>query len=160
MKAYKNRKALKEIYHHLYERHYMEQPNRCFYCDEPMTCLDHVPPLSSMEGLNTAELRRYGIPMLLIPACTDCNTMLGDRHLLTVAERLDYLENKLARELDKKFTLWSEDEINELGPSLQNVVRAKQRKLRDKVSRLRKIQERIVQPDTHPIYTEPREIWF
>ena len=146
----KDRKNDHALYHHLYERHYLEEGYVCMYCGEPADTLDHIPPLSVMRLLDAERRRKDGIVCSLVPCCRECNLVLGGRHLLTVADRLEFLEKHYEKKFDKQESFWSDDEINELGFSLRNFVKAKQQKLNRYIDMIRNIQLRMINTDTHP----------
>ncbi len=58
----------------------------CAYCDQPATTVDHVPP-RCVRPSNT----------FTVPACRRCNCeILGGIRLLTVEERREYVQKRLA----------------------------------------------------------------
>lgn len=149
-KRSKQRKNDMALHNHKYTRHYLTEGYYCFYCGDPAECLDHVPPVSLIGDLKPEYRRLHGIPAALVPACLECNSALGDRRLLTVVDRLLYLESFYDAKFKKQQAMWTEDEIQELGYVLQNVVRSKQEKLQRYIHKIRGIQMRQIKVETHP----------
>jgi hypothetical protein len=98
------------------------------------------------------ERKRFGIPAALVPCCDECNRILGDRVLVNVEDRLLYLESYYDKYLNKQKSMWTDDEIEELGPSLQDMVRSRQEKLQRFVHKIRAIQLRQIKVETHPTF--------
>lgn len=90
-------------------------PAACTYCGQPATARDHL------EAVRwSGRSRRHGPT---VPACTSCNSILGDIDLTTVAERGAYVAARLRRKLEVRYsTTWTEQEISELGRSLMDTV--------------------------------------
>lgn len=61
---------------------------------------------------------------LQVPACRECNCALGAKALWTVRERKEYVKRWLERRYARELSMpgWSDDEVRELGPSLQQDV--------------------------------------
>ena len=97
----------------------------CIYCGEPATGLDHIPP-------------KYWRPILLshglaqpntfrtVPACGECNSILGKRPFFTLAERKTYVRGRLWEKYER-FCLspsWSRSELDAMGPGMRRYIRA------------------------------------
>ena len=95
----------------------MELPY-CFYCGEDADTQDHVPPLSMVYALGPSEFSE----LLLVRACADCNRRLGSRPYLTPKDRRSFIADRLRFFLSKAAEAWSEDEKDELGPTLRSFV--------------------------------------
>jgi hypothetical protein len=59
--------------------------DRCIYCGEAATCRDHFPPY-------TVE----PVKGWLLPSCTECNLLAGDRHPYSFKKRATYVRDMLA----------------------------------------------------------------
>ena len=151
-KQSKSRALLLSLHQHKYTRHYTAEGYYCFYCNDPADGLDHVPPVSVIDSMPYQQRKRFGIPAATVPCCAECNSALSNRVLTTVEDRLLYLESYYDKHLTKQQSMWTEDEINELGPSLQNGVRARQEKLQRYVHKIRAIQMRQIRIETHPTF--------
>ena len=98
----------------------------------PAEAKDHIVPISyNYNRRPTKPVNRGGVT---VDCCNECNSILSNKLLCTIearaAELADCLEVRYRKELIAP--IWSEDELKELGPSLQNQIRAKQF-LRDEV---------------------------
>lgn len=143
------RNRLYRTYNTLYNRHYIEEGYVCIYCNSPAETLDHVPPLAWIEPFGLETLRKSGIPLSTVPCCRECNGLLGDRKLLTVEDRLEYLEKKYNSLFDK-LVRWSDDELEDMGESFQKSIRAQRWREDDLSRKIRAIEQRIVRPWTLP----------
>ena len=148
----KQRKNLMKMHNHKYTRHYTSEGYYCFYCGDPAEGLDHVPPLSLLDGMPYEQRKRSRIPAVTVACCSECNSALSSRKLVTVDERLDFLESFYDAKFKKQSAMWSQEEIDELGPSLQASVRARQEKLQRFIHKIRGIQRRARLIETHPTW--------
>lgn len=124
-----NRKFLEKVYGKLYSFAKMETRLICAYCGDVRSTVDHVPPLSVVAKVGMREIRKRDIDLLLYPCCTSCNSLLGARMLATYDERLLFIYKSLMNKIES-VTLWSDDEIDELGGNLKRMVRARQLHIR------------------------------
>lgn len=154
----KKRDILMKLHGHKYKRHFTAEGYYCFYCGDPADTLDHVPPLSSMDILDKAKRKKERIPAALVPCCSECNGALGSRQLWTVFDRLMYLESYYDAYFKKQAMMWTEEEINDLGPSLRESVRHRQDKLERYRDKIRAIQLRQLKPETYPDYCDDESI--
>jgi hypothetical protein len=157
-KTNKERARLMKTHGHLYKRHFISEGYYCFYCGAPGQCLDHVPPIKIIDSLDQDKLKKDRIPKCLIPSCNECNSRLGDKPLITVMERLLYLESYYEAFFKKQKAKWTDEEINELGGSLREYVRHHQDKLNLYLDKIRNIQLRMLRDETHPRYIEKSRI--
>ena len=148
----KHREMLMKVHGHKYKRHFTNEGYYCFYCGDPGQCLDHVPPLSMMDVLSKEKIKKDRIPRALVPCCNECNGALGDRQLLSVMDRLLYLESYYDAYLKRCRALWTDEEIDELGSSLKEYVRHRQDKLHRYVDKIRHLQLRQIKTETFPVY--------
>jgi hypothetical protein len=93
----------------------------CVYCGEMADTLEHCPPLILVSNEISEEDREN---LLLVPACRECNTSLGDRYLLTLQDRAEWLVSFYKRKYKKfnRTVAWEEDEIDELDGGLKKFV--------------------------------------
>ncbi len=140
------RARLSRTYNHLYTPHSFEGQNvrECFYCADPAETRDHCPPLSWVETRKQEAWRDAGVAFVTVPCCAPCNGLLGRKGLFTLKERADYLEQRLSAKFDRESTLWSEDEIDEMGPSFQKTIRARQKAVDDLARRVQNAQARSI----------------
>lgn len=84
-----SREFLERHYGPLYKRPEGISETECFYCGDRATCTDHVPALSTVDVLSPKRL--VGHRLLLIPACTHCNSILSNKMYLDVKTRACFL---------------------------------------------------------------------
>lgn len=112
----------------------------CTYCGLLATAWDHYKRPFCYD--NNRWQRRYGHDSAEVtPACRDCNTLLGAVWLPGIRARAGYVRARLLVKHAKLLNSpdWDEADYHELGPRLERVVRATQRKksiLRDRLKRL------------------------
>lgn len=86
--------------------------NICFYCGEFSQHDDHVPPTSRYHDF----MAMYDChPPLLIPACKQCNSLLGDSLQRDIYERFEECKLRLLKKLDKYLmygNIWDEDSLD------------------------------------------------
>ena len=95
---------------------------RCTYCGNPANTLDHVVP----HSFTTNRKRRLFPKNQCVPACQECNSLLGNLLYLTVGARAGYLVEKLMHRYAKELKLpeWADEDLDELSPSLSDAVAA------------------------------------
>ena len=96
----------------------------CYYCGDLATCDDHVYPvvaLRSLYGLTDLPPARL---MVIVPACQECNGVLGDEVFPSLISRKNYLKKRLRRRHKRLLALptWHPQELNDLGPGLREYV--------------------------------------
>lgn len=146
------RLKLVKAYGGLYRRHFACDASVCFYCGATRDCLDHRPPLATLDTFSVAELRSARIPLVLVPSCQECNARLGAKPLLTVREAADHLLRFYDALYEKKFNLWQEDEIKEMSPMFQAMIKARQLALSDLNRKVRHLQELVMCDHLFPEY--------
>lgn len=154
MATKKHRQELIKMHNHKYSRHYTTEGYYCFYCGDPAEGLDHVPPISMIDTMPYEKRKKDRIPAVTVACCSECNSALSSRRLSTVDDRLMFLESYYDAKFKKQNAMWSEEEISELGFSLQKTVRAKQEKLQRYIHKIRGIQRRHTMVETHPTFEE------
>jgi hypothetical protein len=100
----------------------------CAYCGLTAQCRDHVIP-QAYEGVGQHETG-YGTGWKrdkVVPACSECNCLLGRRWLPSVAERAAFLAQKLRvrHEEALNFPNWNEDDLEDMSPRMRKQIRAK-----------------------------------
>lgn len=103
---------------------------RCYYCGETADSVDHVVPQSMLRTLSTLEdeytsaiLARHGRRMT-VPACIECNVLLGNKYFITLAERKAHLKQRLRVRYRKLLATpdWTDTELGRLGDRMQGYV--------------------------------------
>ena len=110
-----------KIYHHLYRICRDFEDDKCAYCEYPMQCYDHVPPISLCEHINTEEYKEKIGDFLLVPSCLKCNGLLGDYKTRDYHSRLKHLMTKYQRRMFR-FTKWTDEDVEELGATLRSLI--------------------------------------
>lgn len=96
----------------------------CVYCGQAAWTKDHLLPV----GATGVALRRH---VLTVPACSECNTLIGASYAPSITERRAIAKAKLRKKHWKKITAYeySDEEIREFGPGLRpTIIRAKAEK--------------------------------
>jgi len=93
---------------------------------------DHVIPTSYLR-----EKRRFSGDWL-VPACRDCNSLIGDELIFNVPDRAAWVAAILRRKFRRllQSRQWSDDEIAELGTSLRSAVILDREKRKETARRL------------------------
>src|SRR5262245_2617575 len=113
----------------------------CTYCGETATALDHVIPRIYAEmtySINSDRgllLKNFGKK---VPACTECNSLLGAAPLLSVSARRAEVHRRLRVKYKNLLAspTWTDEEIEMLGPTLRSHVASCQEKRARIVARL------------------------
>jgi len=101
--------------------------DRCVYCGETATTLDHVLPVAVAATLDItrqavrAELKQG---LSLVPCCAECNGLAGARPFVWVKSKRAYIQGRIAKRYKRHdaSVIWDEDELEELGPALRSTV--------------------------------------
>jgi hypothetical protein len=86
---------------------------------------DHVVPVSYNQNVYRKKGGRKNVSYKnTVPCCKECNVLLGDRLYFSIPSRAAYLLGTYERRYKKllKQPDWSEEEIEELGPSMRTSV--------------------------------------
>jgi hypothetical protein len=102
----------------------------CYYCGLPAGSIDHVVPRSVIEMLGILQdpavtgymHDRHRVKT--VPACLECNDLIGPKYFPTLAERRAYLKDRLRVRYRKFLELpnWSDSELAQLSDRLQKRV--------------------------------------
>jgi hypothetical protein len=104
----------------------------CYYCGSPANTVDHVVPRSLLADLAalsdeavTAVLVHPGRTMT-VPACRECNCLLGSQYFSTLAARKAWLKERLRRRYRRVLQMpdWAEEELEELRYNLRVAIEA------------------------------------
>lgn len=117
----------------------------CAYCGFHRECLDHCPPLSIAVTIDLDKFRKSGGALMILPACNECNSMLGKRNLPTWYQRLSHLYTAYAEKI--KIRTWEESEIAQLGRGLKAYVKQMNKLNMQRIEKLRGIEMRILNAD-------------
>lgn len=83
----------------------------CHYCGMPADTVDHVPPRSVRPIILQQAATRW--PFLEVPACHECNCLLGNREPWTIVARKKVIKEKLKRRYRRylKIPDWTPQEL-------------------------------------------------
>jgi hypothetical protein len=87
--------------------------DRCIYCGEAATCRDHFPPYSVEP-----------VKGWLLPNCTECNLLAGDRHPYSFKKRATYVRDMLAHRYKRllETPIIDDCELAQFGESLRSTL--------------------------------------
>lgn len=122
-KAWKARtSAIRELYKHLCDE---DCRTRCWYCGDSADTVDHCPAIEVAWACGTEALRSAKIDLLLIPACRECNVLLGDIPLFTPESRGFWLYERLATRYKKVSDggTFDDEDLQEFGYNLRHYLK-------------------------------------
>lgn len=93
----KKRSQLESIYSYKYKHiiaHNIADKNFCLYCGDYAQCLDHQPPVSAVDRISGSH---GAFEYALIPSCSECNSLLGDKLTNTVSDRFNLAKRLLIK---------------------------------------------------------------
>jgi len=111
----------------------------CFYCGDMANTEDHTLPLIALQSLLSTNAQPSKDKFIVVPACWQCNSILGDRVFPTLGMRKTFVKHALRKRFKKilRLPIWHEDELRELGPTLRSAVVqgiALQRKIKERLA--------------------------
>lgn len=89
-KRNKHREWLLKQYGIFYHKVEYFDVTECAYCGYLQQCWDHAPAISLLSKLDK-DVRENWPRFLLYPSCNKCNSLLGNKPLLSYHSRLEYL---------------------------------------------------------------------
>lgn len=104
-------------------RMWRETPDPCYYCGVPADTIDHVPPRAYRDVAMDLGYKQH-----LVKACRECNNILQARALWTPAKRKKFIKRYLRRKYKKYLEQpgWHHEDMEELGPNLQSIIKQSQ----------------------------------
>ena len=148
----RERTRLTKIYNHLYRIPVKcEDYYKCMYCGIDRQCLDHVPPLSTIENIDINEYKKDGGKFLLIPSCLKCNQFLGFYNSNSMYDRINLLISKYNKKL-KKRPIWTEEELSEMSDRFLQYHFAKDDKYRIIENKLKHLYTQLINRDFEDLY--------
>jgi hypothetical protein len=98
----------------------------CAYCGEYANHSEHLIPYSWIRLLSSSVGEEVTIWTWILPSCSECNQMAGDLLFGTAHEKRRYIQGRLKARHEFTSEPWTPEEIESLGSSLGQYVRAKQ----------------------------------
>ena len=97
---------------------------KCYYCGDPAETIDHVPAINVAYVMGLDILEKRNIKLLKVRSCGQCNSILGDRQLLTLDDRARFVYEALQSRYKRLLRAqeWDREELLELGPVLRSYV--------------------------------------
>lgn len=100
----------------------------CTYCGLPADSVDHVVPRHLLERADAAGLdlfRVFRMQRWTVPACRECNSIIGARIFKTLAERRAAAHKGIRKKYAALLRIpdWSEDDLAEMGPRAREDIR-------------------------------------
>ena len=97
--------------------------HHCAYCGIPSDTIDHTIPVSF---INRKPIAARLINLMKVSACRECNIFASDFLHETFIDRRYEIARKIVKKYRKiiKTPPWSDDELNEMGPSMIESIRA------------------------------------
>lgn len=97
----------------------------CTYCGQVSDTMDHIPPIHMVEQASLAGSDQEG-PFIKVPACHECNSIIGSKRLLTIKARRNHVKDKLRAKYKHFLRIpnWDEDELAEVSPEFAKEIRA------------------------------------
>ena len=124
----------------------------CAYCAARASVLDHVTPHAAASS--RSDGRRYS-RRICVPACAECNLLLGDKMLTRVGERAKHLAGRLRARHAALVSMpeWSASELAELGRAMRDIVDASLTERRAVLARIEQC-ERVAEmsPDISDVW--------
>ena len=123
----RNRKAKESRYGFLYKTKF-GYLKRCLYCGGKRQCLDHVFPISKLEGLNFPKNRPlfhiFFQGLNKVPSCLECNNIAGDKVFTNIRVKREYIQEMLKIKYRKilNFSIWTEEDLEEVSESMKKDV--------------------------------------
>jgi len=118
----------RDRFHRHYRYEYPCGPDVCTYCGDPATVTDHVIPVSYLARLVDPQIDhpRLQRGLIVVPACADCNGLLGPFVAFSIEDKRAELKRRLRRKYARLLGTaeWADDELGELGGSLRGWIKA------------------------------------
>lgn len=147
-KSKRNRQLAVKLFDHRYQYHYSKFPG-CFYCGDIAQTIDHCPPISFCSVADIAWFKKNKIKFYKVQCCMSCNTRLSNRKLFRLQDRTEYITRRLEIEAEK-FVIWSKEEVKEMSPMFQKMIKGKQAMHNALMARIRFSQELLCRPQDFP----------
>ena len=98
----------------------------CAYCGEYASHKEHLVPYSWIRLLSSSVGEEVTIWTWVLPSCAECNMLAGDLLFGSAYEKRRYIQGRLKARHEFNSEPWKDEEIESLGFTLRQYVRAKQ----------------------------------
>lgn len=97
----------------------------CTYCGDIATTVDHVVPRVYIGRFEPSERRR--LRLQTVPACHECNSVLGAQVFRSLTERGEYVRAWIAKRYAPALRMpdWSDAELAGMSADFQREIRAR-----------------------------------
>lgn len=87
-------------------------PFCCFYCGDIASTIDHVPPLTRVDDYKAYKLLHE--MYIKVPACNECNRMLGSSLQESIELRIEHAKDLLSRRHSNLLrNLWTQQRLDD-----------------------------------------------
>lgn len=99
----------------------------CAYCGLLATDREHVTPRAWIEKCKSLKSSGVDVEIpkeIIVPSCRECNLVASDRIFESFQEKRKYIREKIYKRHKKHITqeLWRDEEIDELGGRLRELI--------------------------------------
>lgn len=96
---------------------------RCTYCNDLADTMDHVIPISRQRTCKRTHTKEK-LRKTSVPACRECNCLLGNKEYLTISSRSKYLHDRYLKRYSKLLAMpdWDLDDLDELEHALRTMI--------------------------------------
>lgn len=96
----------------------------CYYCGENATTQDHAYPLAALQQIYGIADLPSGRLLVVVPACWECNMLLGSRVFTSLSRRKKYVKQRLRQRHKRILEIpeWEPHELARLEHRLQEYV--------------------------------------
>ena len=114
----------------------------CYYCGVLADTVDHVVPRHLLERAGAAGISLaavYRVRLWEVPACRECNCLIGGAIFKTIKERVAYVKMRIRKRYSRLLRMpqWTEEELEEVGPGMRGFVanaQARRQYIRDRLA--------------------------
>jgi len=96
----------------------------CFYCGDIATSEDHAYPLVALRQIYGLTDLPSTCLLVIVPACHECNAILGDRVFASIYARKRYIKTRLRKRYKRLLAIpaWHPQELQALNPAFRAYV--------------------------------------
>ena len=102
----RHRHAAVRRVHKMYRKDDAGLNGRCVYCGNGADTSDHIPPVSLAAELDLSYLK--DLDPVLVPACRNCNSIIGASPEIKLVDRRDIVANHLSQKKSRMLKLGRE----------------------------------------------------